>query len=74
MAAGQSRIRFLAPKGMKPAEKLSDDITKLGEKLRLFFEDNGLSDADEFIDERLAMLTIPLDPPKDPEREKSEEL
>ena len=59
---------------MKPAEKLSDDINKLGEKLRLFFEENGLSDAEEFIDERLSMLTIPLDPPQAPEREKSEEL
>jgi hypothetical protein len=59
---------------MKPAEKLSDDIKLLGEKIRKFFDDNGLSDVEEFIDERLSMLTIPLDPPENPDRERLEEL
>lgn len=59
---------------MKPAEKLQEEIEQFREKLMDFFLQNGLSDAEEFIEERLAMLTPPMDPPENPEREKSEEL
>ena len=59
---------------MKPSEKLQEEIEQFREKLMDFFLQNGLSDAEEFIEERLAMLTPPMDPPENPEREKSEEL
>jgi len=59
---------------MKPSEKLQEEIEQFRETLMDFFLQNGLSDAEEFIEERLAMLTPPMDPPENPEREKSEEL
>lgn len=59
---------------MKPAEELAKNIQQLKEKLMDFFLQNGLSDAEEFIDERLSMLTPSLVPPPDPEQEKNEEL
>ena len=56
----------------KPLETLRADIDKLRKELYAFFEENGLSDAEEFIEERLAMLEIPIEMPEDPEKEKSE--
>ena len=58
----------------KQSEALARDVEKLRAKLFEFFEDNGLSDAEEFIDERLSMLTPPLEEPENPELERSEIL
>lgn len=56
------------------AEKLAADIDKLREKLHAFFRENQLSDAEEFIEERLAMLTPAIEEPENPEMEKQELL
>lgn len=58
----------------KQSEVLVHDVEKLRAKLFEFFEDNGLSDAEEFIDERLSMLTPPIEEPENPELERSEIL
>jgi len=50
---------------LSPAKKLDAEILQLGRELHSFFEDNGLSDADEFIDTRLAMLRPSLPHPQD---------
>ena len=44
------------------------------EKLHAFFRENQLSDAEEFIEERLAMLTPAIEEPENPEMEKQELL
>ena len=56
------------------SEKLAADIEVLRKKLQKFFADNQLSDADEFIDERLSMLTPAIEMPENAELEMSEVL
>ena len=56
------------------AEKLAADIQLLKTDLEAFFRDNTLSDGEEFIAERLAMLTPAIMEPEDPELEKQEIL
>lgn len=56
------------------AAELAEEIGKLRGELEDFFSRNGLSDAEEFISERLAMLTPAIEPPEDPELEKREVL
>ena len=58
----------------KQSEALFKDVEALRKKLFDFFSDNGLSDAEEFIDERISMLTPPLEEPENPELERSEIL
>ena len=58
----------------KQADALAKDVEALRKKLFEFFSDNGLSDAEEFIDERISMLTPPLEEPENPELERSEIL
>ena len=56
------------------AEKLAQDIELFKQKLQHFFLHNDLSDADEFIEERLGMLTPAIVPPVDKEQEMLEVL
>ncbi|MBR1952750.1 MAG: family 20 glycosylhydrolase [Lentisphaeria bacterium] len=48
---------------LAPAEKLDAEIREFAQELRSFFEDNGLSDAEEFTASRLAMLRPALPVP-----------
>ena len=56
------------------AERLAKDIEIFRQKLQDFFAENDLSDGDEFIEERLAMLTPSIVPPADKELEMQELL
>ena len=56
------------------AKRLADDIEVLKKKLQKFFSENQLSDGDEFIEERLDMLTPAIVPPADKEQEMQELL
>ena len=56
------------------SERLCKDIEIFRQKLQDFFAENDLSDGDEFIEERLAMLTPSIVPPADKELEMQELL